>query len=105
VTSDDNSPLMLTLPAELLRQKLETLLDGGQVGSVSLQPVFDTTHGAGATIRHMLNFLFTELEQPDSILTNAIARAAMAEGFELRMLANELAVLVVATTMLQYSRD
>src|SRR5271169_2978107 len=34
VTSDDNSPLMLTLPAELLRQKLETLLDGGQVGSV-----------------------------------------------------------------------
>jgi hypothetical protein len=43
ITSDDNSRLMVTLPAALLRQKLEALLDGAPVGSVAFQPVFDIT--------------------------------------------------------------
>ena len=65
MTSDGNSRLMLTLPAGLLQQKLEGLLDGEQARSVAFQPVFDATHGAGATIRRMLDFLFTELEHPE----------------------------------------
>jgi hypothetical protein len=73
VTSDGNSRLMLTLPTGLLHQKLEALLDGGQVRSIGILPTFDATHGAGATIRRMLNFLFTELEQPDSLLLNEVA--------------------------------
>jgi AraC-like DNA-binding protein len=73
ITSDTNSRLMLTLPAGLLHQKLEAMLDGAQVGSVAFQPVFDITRGAGATIRRMLDFLFAELEHPDSLLTNDIA--------------------------------
>jgi len=86
ITSDKNSRLMLTVPAGLLRQKLEALLDGEQVGAVALQPVFDTTHGAGATIRRMLNFLFTELEQPDSLLTNEIAIHSFEEHLALCLL-------------------
>jgi AraC-like DNA-binding protein len=77
---------MLTLPAGLLHQKLEALLDGGRVGAVALQPVFDVTRGAGATIRRMLNFLFTELDYADSLLTNEIAIQSFEEHLALCLL-------------------
>jgi AraC-like DNA-binding protein len=77
---------MLTLPAGLLHQNLEALLDGGQVGSVTFQPVFDVTRGAGGTIRRMLNFLFTELEHPDSLLTNELAIQSYEERLALCLL-------------------
>jgi AraC-like DNA-binding protein len=86
ITSDDNSRLMATLPAALLRQKLEALLDGAPVGSVAFQPVFDITHGAGATIRRMLDSLFTELEHSDSLLTNDIAIRSFEEHLALSLL-------------------
>jgi AraC-like DNA-binding protein len=86
ITSDANSRLMLTLPAGLLHQKLEALLDGGQVGSVAFQPVFDATRGAGATIRRMLDSLFTELEHADSLLTNEIAIHSFEEHLALCLL-------------------
>jgi AraC-like DNA-binding protein len=85
-TSDGNSRLMLTLPAGLLRQQLEALLDGEQVGSVAFQPVFDATHGAGGTIRRMLNFLFMELEQRDSLLMNEVAIHSFEEHLALCLL-------------------
>jgi AraC-like DNA-binding protein len=77
--SDGNIRLTLWLPAGLLHRKLEALLDGERVGSVAFQPVFDVTRGAGATIRRMLNLLFTELEQSDSLLTNEIATQSYEE--------------------------
>jgi AraC-like DNA-binding protein len=86
ITSDDNSRLMVTLPAALLRQKLEALLDGAPVGSVAFQPVFDAMHGAGATIRRMLDSLFTELEHSDSLLTNDIAIRSFEEHLALSLL-------------------
>ena len=86
VSSDGDSRLMLTLPAGLLRQKLEALLDGGQVGSVAFQPVFDATRGAGATIRRMLASLFTELEHSDSLLTNEVAIRSYEEHLALSLL-------------------
>jgi AraC-like DNA-binding protein len=86
MTSDGNSRLMLTLPAGLLHQKLEALLDGEQMGSVTFQPVFDATHGAGATIRRMLNLLFTELKHPDSLLTNEVAIQSFEEHLALSLL-------------------
>jgi AraC-like DNA-binding protein len=85
-TSDENSRLMLTLPAGLLHQKLEALLDGKQAGSVAFEPVFDVTRGAGATIRRMFNFLFTELEHPDSLLTNKVAIQSYEEHLALCLL-------------------
>jgi AraC-like DNA-binding protein len=86
MTSDGNSRLMLTLPAGLLRQKLEALLDGEQAGSIAFEPVFDVTRGAGTTIRRMLNFLFAELEDPDSLLTNKVAIQSYEEHFALSLL-------------------
>lgn len=73
VTSDDSSHLTLRLPASLLRRKLEALLDGPRVATVAFQPVFDQTRGAGATIRRMVEYLFAELAQSDSLLANEIA--------------------------------
>jgi AraC-like DNA-binding protein len=77
---------MLTLPAGMLHQKLEALLDGAQVGSVALPPVFDVTRGAGATIRRMLGSLFAELEHSDSLLTNDIAIRSYEEHLTLSLL-------------------
>jgi AraC-like DNA-binding protein len=86
VSSDGDSRLMLTLPGGLLRQKLEALLDGEQVGSVAFQPVFDAANGAGATIRRMLDFLFAELEHSDSLLTNEVAIRSYEEHLALCLL-------------------
>jgi AraC-like DNA-binding protein len=86
ITSDGNSRLMLTLPVGLLRQRLETLLDGKQVGAVAFQPVFDATRGAGATIRRLLDHLFTELQRGDSLLTNEIAIQSFEEHLTLCLL-------------------
>lgn len=86
ITSDDNSRLMLTLPAELLHQKLAAMLDGEQIGSIAFEPLFDVTRGAGATIRRMLDTLFTELEYPDSLLTNEIAIRSFEEHLALCLL-------------------
>jgi AraC-like DNA-binding protein len=86
ITSDDNSRLMLTLPAGMLHQKLVALLDGELVGSVALQPVFDVTRGAGATIRRMFASLFAELEHSDSLLTNEIAIRSFEEHLALSLL-------------------
>lgn len=86
ITSDGNSRLMLTVPMELLRQKLAAMVDLTQVGSVAFQPVFDATRGAGATIRRMFDSLFTELEHPDSLLTNEIAIRSFEEHLALCLL-------------------
>jgi len=86
VSSDGDSRLMLTLPAGLLRHKLEALLGGEQAGSVAFQPVFDATRGAGATIRRMLGLLFTELDHSDSLLTNEVAIQSFEEHLALSLL-------------------
>jgi AraC-like DNA-binding protein len=85
-TSDGNRRLMLTLPAGLLGQKLETLLEGQPVGSVAFEPVFDTARGAGAMIRRMLDTLFAELSRSDSLLENEIATRSFEEHLTLCLL-------------------
>lgn len=85
-TSDGNSRLMLTLPAGLVRRKLEALLEGQQVGSVAFHPVFDATSGAGAMIRRMLDTLFAELARSDSLLENEIAIRSFEEHLTLCLL-------------------
>jgi AraC-like DNA-binding protein len=84
--SDLQRRLYLRLPAVLLRRKLETLLDGQQVEAIEFQPAFDQTHGAGATIRRMSDFLFAELEHSDTLLTNEIAMRSFEENLALCLL-------------------
>jgi AraC-binding-like domain len=56
--NDDIVRFNLWVPARLLRERLEVLLDGQEVGSLAFQPLIDQTRGAGATIRRLLSFLF-----------------------------------------------
>jgi len=72
-TSDGSSRSNLWVSGKRLRERLEVLLDGHDVKSFAFQPVFDQRQGAGATIRHMLDFLFFELGCSDSLLMNEIA--------------------------------
>jgi AraC-like DNA-binding protein len=86
VTSNGNSRLMLTLPTRLLHQNLEALLDEEEVGSVAFEPTFDTTRGAGATIRCMVDSLFADLAQSASLLGNEIAIRSFEEHLTLCLL-------------------
>src|SRR6516164_1341879 len=86
IGSDLHGRLLLRLPARLLRRKLETLLDGQQVEAIEFQPTFDQTHGAGATIRRMSDFLFPELEHSDTLLTNEIAIRSFEDNLALCLL-------------------
>ena len=84
--SDLQRRLYLRLPAALLRRKLEALLDGQHVEAIEFQPTFDQTHGAGATIRRMSDFLFAELEHSDTLLTNEIAIRSFEDNLALCVL-------------------
>jgi hypothetical protein len=48
--------------------------------------MFDQTCGAGATIRRMFDFLFAELENSDTLLTNEIAIRSFEENLALCLL-------------------
>lgn len=85
-TSDGNSRLMVTLPADLLRRKLEALLEGQAVGTIAFQPVFDTARGAGTIVRRMIDTLFAELSRSDSLLENEIASHSFEEHLTLCLL-------------------
>lgn len=85
VTSDANTRLMLTLPAGLLHQKLEALLEG-PAQSVAFRQTFDTTRGPGATILRMIGSLFAELRQSASLLTNDIAIQSYEDHLALMLL-------------------
>ena len=79
-TASGQSRLLLRLPTALLHQKLEALLDGQKIETIAFRPMFDQTRGAGATIRRMFDFLFTELEAPDTLLMNEIAIRSFEEN-------------------------
>jgi AraC-like DNA-binding protein len=75
-----------SLDSALIQQKLEALLDGQKVETIAFRPMFDQTRGAGATIRRMFDFLFAELEHPDTLLTNKIAIRSFEENLALCLL-------------------
>jgi AraC-like DNA-binding protein len=84
--SDNSVRLILWVSGPRLRERLEVLLDGQSIRSLAFQPVFDQTRGAGATIRHMLEFLFAELARSDSLLANEIAIRAFEDNIALYLL-------------------
>jgi AraC-like DNA-binding protein len=80
------SRLVLRLPTGLLHRKLEALLDGQNIETIAFMPMFDQTRGAGATIRRMFDFLFAELQDPDTVLTNELAVRSFEENLALCLL-------------------
>ena len=85
-TASGQSRLLLRLPTALLHRKLVALLEGQRVETIRFEPMFDQTRGAGATIRRMFDFLFAELEDPDSLLTNKLAVRSFEENLALCLL-------------------
>jgi AraC-like DNA-binding protein len=85
-TASGQSRLVLRLPTALLHQKLEALLDGQKIETIAFRPMFDQTRGAGVTIRRMFDFLFAELEHPDTLLTGQIAIRSFEENLALCLL-------------------
>jgi len=84
--SDGSSRLGLWVPARLLNQRLEALMYGQRVKFVRFSNEFDQGRGAGATIRRMLDSLFSELAQSDSLLTNEVAIQSYEEHLALSLL-------------------
>jgi AraC-like DNA-binding protein len=80
------SRLVLRLPTGLLHRKLQGLLDGQKIETIAFMPMFDQTRGAGATIRRMFDFLFAELQDPDTLLTNELAVRSFEENLALCLL-------------------
>jgi AraC-like DNA-binding protein len=84
--SDDSIRFHLWIPGGRIRERLEVLLDGQPVKSFAFEPVFDQTRGPGATIRHMLDFLFVELARSDSLLGNDIATRTFEDNLAMCLL-------------------
>jgi AraC-like DNA-binding protein len=84
--SDGSVRFHLWIPGRRIRERLEVLLDGQPVKSFAFQPVFDQTRGPGATIHHMLDFLFVELARSDSLLANEIATRTFEDNLALCLL-------------------
>ena len=84
--SDGSVRFNLWVPGKLLRERLEVLLDGQEVGSLAFRPLIDQARGAGATIRRLLSFLFAELACSDSLLTNEIVTRSFEESLALSLL-------------------
>lgn len=86
IASDGSCRSNLWASGRRLRERLEVLLDGHDAKSFAFEPAFDQTRGAGATIRHMLNFLFIELDRSDSLLMNEIAIRTFEDNMALYLL-------------------
>ena len=76
----------LCVPAVLFYRRLEALLDGEQIGSFAFRPTFDTTRCPGTTIRRMIDWLFAELAEGDTLLVNETAIRSFQEHLLLCLL-------------------
>jgi AraC-like DNA-binding protein len=76
----------LCVPAVLFYRRLEALLDGEQIGSFAFRPTFDTTRCPGTTIRRMIDWLFAELAEGDTLLANETAIRSFQEHLLLCLL-------------------
>src|SRR5215831_4961691 len=76
----------LCVPAVLFYRRLEALLDGEQIGSFAFRPTFDTTRCPGTTIRRMIDWLFAELAEGDTLLANQTAIRSFQEHLLLCLL-------------------
>jgi AraC-like DNA-binding protein len=84
--SDGNCRTGLCVPAKLLYRRLETLLDGQNIKSFAFHPTFDATRGPGTTVRSLIEGLFAELAESDTLLANETAIRSLQEHLLLCLL-------------------
>ena len=71
--SDGSCRTGLCVPTKLLYRRLEALLDGQNIKSFAFQPTFDATRCPGTTVRRLIDWLFAELAEGDTLLANETA--------------------------------
>ena len=69
------------IPARALHHQAAVLLDGRNGDSSNLNARFDAASGAGASLRRLTDWLYAELNEPDSLLSNEITAAPAQELF------------------------
>ena len=74
-TSDGSARLNVWLPVGLVRRHAALLLDGSDVGDIDFDTTIDCRNGAGASLRRLTEFLFSELARPESLFANPIIAA------------------------------
>ena len=84
--SDGSCRTGLWVPAVLFYRRLEALLDGEQIGSFAFRPTFDTTRCPGTTVRRLIDWLFAELAESDTLLANETAIRSFQEHLLLCLL-------------------
>jgi transcriptional regulator GlxA family with amidase domain len=67
------------LPVGLVRRQAALLLNASDVGDIDFDTTIDCRNGAGASLRRVTEFLFSELAQPDSLFANPISAATAEE--------------------------
>jgi AraC-like DNA-binding protein len=69
------------IPAGLLRKEAAAMLDGTDLDAIDCNVRIDTSIAAGAGLRRMTDWLWSEIAHPDSPLSNDIAAASAQDLF------------------------
>jgi AraC-like DNA-binding protein len=69
------------IPAQALHRQAAALLDGRNGDTADLNARIDTAGGGGASLRRLTEWLYAELSEPDSLLSNEITAAPAQELF------------------------
>jgi AraC-like DNA-binding protein len=77
--SDRSARLNVWLPVGLVRRHASLLLNDPGVGDIDFDATIDCRGGAGASLRRLAEFLFSELAQPDSLFANPSSSATAEE--------------------------
>jgi AraC-like DNA-binding protein len=78
-TSDGSARLSLLLPVGLVRRHAAPLFNGSNVGDLDFDAPIDCRDGAGASLRRLTEFLFSEPARPDSLFTHPASIALTEE--------------------------
>ncbi len=79
LASDGSARLNIWLPVGLVHRYAATLLNGSDVRDIDFDAAIDCRNSAGASLRRLVDFLFSELARPDSLFANPISAAPVQE--------------------------
>jgi len=80
-TGDKSVKTNVWIPARALHRQAAVLLDGRNGGTPNFNARIDPASGAGASLRRLTDWLYAELNEPDSLLSNDITAAPAQELF------------------------
>jgi len=78
--AEDTGRIAFVIGAGVLEMYLAAALGMAPRGRLSLDPALDLSVGPGAALSRLMNFILTELDQPDAILGNPGAAAGLQDA-------------------------